>query len=121
MDYELHRRDGRVTPAAVRELLDDAVRRLAVSPDELSERLAQASTTLGRLSRDDLPAGADRRLLDSVRLRVMRLDLAHHDVLDPSGPPVQISDGALEAIAEDILRLRDRAVLRAFADPHVAS
>ncbi len=121
MEYEVHHGEGRATPAAVRDLLDSAVRRLAVSSDELWERLAAASLTLGRLSRDDLPSSADRRLLDSVRLRVMRLDLAHHNALDLSGPPVHISDGALEAIAEDILRLRDRAVLRAFADPPVAS
>jgi hypothetical protein len=121
MEYEVHRRDGRATPTAVRELLDEAVRRMAVSADELWERLAAASMTLGRLSRDDLPTASDRRLLDSIRLRVMQLDLAHHDVLDFSGPAVKSSDGALEAIAEDILRLRDRAVLRAFTDPPVAS
>lgn len=121
MEYEVHRPDGRATPAAVREMLDHAVRRLAVSSDELWERVAAASTTLGRLSREDLPSSTDRRLLDSVRMRVMRLDLANHGALDLEGPAVHATDGALEAIAQDILRLRDRAVLRAFADPPVAS
>ena len=122
MEHEVHRRDGRATPAAVREVLDDAVRQLAVSSDELWERLASASSTLGRLSRDDFPAGADRQLLDSVRLRMMRLDLAAYDALDLSSSPViEASDGALEAIAEDVLRLRNRALLRAFVEPPVAS
>jgi len=121
MEYEVHSRDGNATPTAVREVLDDAVRQLAVSSDELWQRLASASLTLGRLSREDFDAEADRRLLDNVRTRVMRLDLAAHDAVALSGPSVDASDSALEAIAQDILTLRDRAHLRAFADPSGAS
>jgi len=121
MEYEVHRRDGRATPAALREVLDDAVRQLAVSSDELWERLAGANSTLGRLSREDFPAGADRQLLDSIRSRMMRLDLAAYDALEVSDQVIEVSNGALEAIAEDVVRLRNRALLRAFVEPPVAS
>jgi hypothetical protein len=120
MEYELHGRDGRPTPTGVREVLDAAVRRLAVSSDELWERIAAASLIVGRLSREDFPAGADRRLLDGLRLRVMRLDLANHRPQDLSVPAVDASDAALEAIAEEILTLRERALTRALVDETVA-
>jgi hypothetical protein len=120
MEYEAHEKPGRATATALREVLDEAVRRLAVSSDELWERVAASSLILGRLSRADFPA-ADRKLLDQVRLQVMRLDLAGHTAYELGDAEVEVSDEALEAIAADILALRDRALMRALVDPPVAS
>ncbi len=120
MEYEARGRDGRATPTAIYEVLDEAVRRLAVSSDELWERLAAASLVLGRISRHDFPL-TDRKLLDHVRLRVMRLDLAGHGRHPLGGAQVEVSDDALEAIAADIVALRDRANMRSLLDPPVAS
>lgn len=117
MESEVDRRDGRATPSAVREALDETVRKLAVSSDELWQRVAAASSSLGRLSRTDFARGDDRRLLDSIRLRVMRLDLASHGALGMSVPGAEASDELLETIAEDILTLRSRTLMRALLDP----
>ncbi len=116
IDDPVDRTYGRATPAGVREILDDAVRRLAVGSDQLWERLGAASLALGRLSKHDMPSGGDRRLLDYIRLRVRTLDLAEHSPYELEGPGFDVSDAELEAIAADIVALRDHAVLRAILE-----
>lgn len=103
---------SRGSSTQVQEVLDDAVRRLAVSADDLWERLVTANLTLGRLSREDFPAGPDQRLLDRIRGRMMRMDLAEHESRSLRPTYIDVSDAALEATAEAVLRLRDRTLLR---------
>ncbi len=114
---EIERRDGLATEQSLQEALDAAVRALAVSAGELGERVREAGTLLGRLSRNDLPHSSDRQLLDRIRHALMRTDLAEN-FPDRSGG-FEVTDEALKAIAHDIVELRDRSRKRALRDAEV--
>ena len=97
------------------------VRRLAVS----SGRALGAGSGPQASSSGACPATIFQRpigsYLDHVRHKVMRLDLAGHRAHELGAPAVEASDEALEAIAADIVALRDRANTRALLDLPVAS
>lgn len=116
MERDGDHREGSLLPASIQEVLDGAVRALAVGPGELRERVAAAGAVLGRLSRHDFRDGRDRQLIDRVRLALMRLDLLEHFPEDAAGRGFDASEEVLEAVAEDIVELRDVSIRRALRD-----
>jgi hypothetical protein len=96
----------------IREVLDEAVRRLAVSAGSIGERVQTAGNVItDRLSRDDFGSEEDRELFDSIRTALQSQAFSEAGGL--SGPIVELTDAAAERIASDILDLRDTAMGRA--------
>jgi hypothetical protein len=114
MPERVERRDGLATATSLRRVLDAAVRALAVGSDELGERVRAAAMVLGGLSRDDFHHPGDRQLVDRVRFTLMRADLAEH--FPHRGAGLRASDEVLDAVAHDIVELRDRALARAVSE-----
>lgn len=115
MSREVERQYGVATPHAAKEALDLAVRSLAVSSEGLRERVGAAGLALGKLSRLDF-AAEDLRILDRVRLALMRLDLADHYPDKLTGTGFEPSEEVMEAVAADIVALHELAVDRAIGE-----
>ncbi len=96
------------------EALGPAIRILACSSGELTERLRAAGSALGGVSRHEITDETDRRTLDRTRLTLMRCDLAEQQSEQPLD--FEPSDQLLEEAAQDMLDLRARAMLRAISD-----
>jgi hypothetical protein len=100
----------------IREVLDEAVRSLAVSSSPLQKRLESAGSILLRgLSRESLVFSEDRELFDQICAA-----LGAHAGLgaqDPVGQSVAaMSDAMREWVAGAILDLRDTMMGRAIHD-----
>jgi hypothetical protein len=106
------RSGGSPTRPEIREVLDEAVRCLAVSSGSLSERVSSAALVLGKIGSREFSNHEDRGLIDSVRLGLMRLDLADRARRANDIAPLEPWDDELEAVAERILQLRDLATDR---------
>ncbi len=110
----MHTTPGQSDPSRTREVLDSAVRRLAVSPAGLLERLSSCGAILtGGLSHEDLADPEDRELLDQIQKSLGGLGVSGHA---SSAPEVAPSAADLEAIANEILDLRDTIMGRAIRE-----
>lgn len=99
--------DGR---AHSREVLDGAVRRLALGAGPIRGRVQMASAVLLRgLARDDLADGEDQELFERIQLALMELERLGDR--DPGAEPAP--DPAVQAIAAQIVELRDTVTERA--------
>ncbi|HEV7162496.1 MAG TPA: hypothetical protein VGN25_04500 [Solirubrobacteraceae bacterium] len=110
----MHTTPGQSDPSKTREVLDSAVRRLAVSRAGLLERLYSCGAILiGELSREDLADPEDRELFDQIRMGLVGLGVSGQtsSALDVAPP-----EGDLEAIANEILDLRDTIMGRAIRE-----
>lgn len=106
-----------LTPFHLREVMDEAVRRLAVSAASIQERLQNASAVMmGALLPTDFGPEEDRELFLKI-----------HDALAQSvgeASPSRLgerTDGALEQIAADILDLRDTIMGRALREARMST
>jgi hypothetical protein len=111
---EMRTTPGQSDPSRTREVLDSAVRRLAVSPAGLLERLSSCGAILiGGLSHEDLADLEDRELFDQIQVGLGGLGVSGHASLAPDVAP---SAEDLEAIANEILDLRDTIMGRAIRE-----
>lgn len=102
----------------IREVLDEAVRRLAVSGDSIGERVQAAGSVItDRLSRRDFPSEEDRELFDSIRAALQNQAFSEAGGL--TRPIVELPGPAAERVASDILDLRDTAMGRAIRSARV--
>lgn len=96
---------GPLGPLHTREVLDSAVRCLAVSRAGLLERLqASAVILFGQLSRADLGDPEDRALFDQIQVGLTGLELSSQSSQTAEDPAVATG---MEHIANEILDLRD--------------
>jgi hypothetical protein len=110
----MHTTPGQFDPSRTREVLDSAVRLLAVSPAGLLERLSSCGALLiGGLSHEDLADPEDRELFDRIQKGLGGLGVSGHT---SSVPDVAPSAADLEAIADEILDLRDTIMGRAIRE-----
>ena len=95
-----------------REVLDAAVRCLALGSGCVRQRMQTASALLLRgLTRNDLPDDQERERFDLIQLALIELELLDRGVgprLQPGSEP----DPAAEAIATQIADLRDAVTAR---------
>lgn len=103
----------------VREVLDEAVRCLAVSAAPLQQRLELSGTViLYCLSRDDFSFNEDRELFDQIGNALTAS--AQRDTDEPIGLAVQaMSDIRREQVAGSIVDLRDTLMGRAIREARV--
>ena len=95
-------------PVHARDVLDDAVRRLAISATPLLDRLTVAGETLrAGLTRRDFIEREDRRLFERIVDELGELQDASETEMRRRG------DGVLEELAGDIVDLRDAVIGRA--------
>ncbi len=94
-----------------RERLDQAVHCLAVSTDELGERLVRSSVPLAAVTREDFESEAELALYARVQLGLSQLrEIAEGSDRAEEAVPVF----ALEATASHIVDLRDATTRRLF-------
>jgi hypothetical protein len=112
---------GQATAFDVRETLDEAVRRLAVNPGPIEERVrASGMVILERLSPDDFACREDRELFN--RIQKALADASCPDDADGSSAVTgQMSDATAEEIASDILDLRDTTMGRAIRNARMTT
>ena len=101
-----------------RDALDEAVRRLALSAGDLTHRLRASVQTLTKLTADDFPDAEDRELHARIQRRTHELTLAEarHHSNGSTAAAETTSSSTLEAIASDILDLRDNTMGRAIRE-----
>jgi hypothetical protein len=105
---------GQSDPSKTREVLDSAVRCLAVSPAGLMERLSSSGAILlSGLSHEDLVDPEDCELFDQIQVGLMRLGVTGHA---SSAPDVALPTGNLAALANEIVDLRDTLMGRAIRE-----
>lgn len=93
-----------------RDVLDEAVRRLAVSPAPIADRLTEAGEALtSGLEGPDFPHKEDRELFDRIALTVRALR-------EQPQTNCEVSEATIEATAQDILDLRDTIMGRAILE-----
>ncbi len=98
-----------------RDVLDEAVRRLAVSDAELITRVRASVKALTKLTAEDFSDSEDRELLTRIQRRTYELALAeaHHQGNGTTTTAGASSSSTLEAIAGEVLDLRDNTMGRA--------
>jgi len=98
-----------------RDLVDEAVRRLATSPAGLTDRLIDAGEVLTRgLDKTDFPEREDAELFERIVMTVGAIRGQEAQGTQPSG--CFMSDATIQAAAEDILDLRDTVMGRAILE-----
>ncbi len=99
----------------LRDVLDEAIRCLAVSGAPLRERLRAAGSVLRRLSRADFVDREDFELFEQIGAALTTVGAAPGD--DPlDGPAMETSDALLERVAGDVVDLRDTIMGRAISE-----
>ncbi len=100
-------------PAQSREVLDDAVRCLALGTGGIRGRVEMAGAIVLRgLSREELPDGEQRERFERIELALGELEPADRRV-GSDAEMVADADPGAEAIAAQILDLRDTLTERA--------
>jgi hypothetical protein len=105
------------SPFQLREVMDEAVRRLAISTASMQDRLHSAGVVvIGALSAADFELEEERELFEQIHEAFgrFRLGTSH------SGAFVR-SDRALEKLAGDILDLRDTIMGRALREARMST
>jgi hypothetical protein len=93
-----------------RDVLDEAVRCLALWPAEMAGRVAQAGGILtSALDRSDFPDPEDRELFERIALNVAAFG-------DQSPEAPALSSATVQALAGDIVDLRDGVMGRAILE-----
>lgn len=101
---------GTAKSVYTRYVLDEAVRCLALSWEELAGRVTQAGGILtGGLEPSDFAEPEDRELFERIGLTVATLG-------NQSGDAPRLSSATVHALAEDILDLRDGVMGRAILE-----
>jgi hypothetical protein len=95
-------------PVHARDVLDEAVRRLAISPMPLPDRLSMAGEALrAGLTRRDFVEREDRRLFERIVEALGELQDSSETEMRRRG------EGVLEELARDVVDLRDAVIGRA--------
>jgi hypothetical protein len=104
-------------PFTTREVLDEAVRCLAVSSRPIAERVEAARVVISAsLSASDFSETEDRELLNAI---LTFGDLGERD--ERGAPKKALSDVTAEKLACDILDLRDTIMGRAIGNARTSS
>jgi hypothetical protein len=105
----------------IRETLDEAVRRLSVNAGSIEDRArASRMVILDRLSSADFASTEDRELFTQIQEAFADAS-SPHGADRSSAVADQMCDGTAEAIASDILDLRDTMMGRAIRNARVAT
>jgi predicted NBD/HSP70 family sugar kinase len=106
-----------VSPFQLREVMDEAVRRLAISTASMQERLQSAAVVvIGALSSGDFESEEERELFEQIQEAV-----GAYAIDTGSGRMVARSDMALEKLASDILDLRDTIMGRSLREARMST
>jgi hypothetical protein len=112
---------GHASAFDVREILDEAVRRLSVHAGPIEERVrASGIVILDRLSRADFASTEDRELFDQIAAALAGAPSAGN-IAGPGAVADQMPDATAEGIASDIVDLRDMAMGRAIRNARIRS
>ncbi len=112
---------GRASAFVIRETLDEAVRRLAVSQALMADRLARAGEALtSGLQTSDFPDKEDRELFNQIQ-KALADASCPNDADGSSAATDPMSDATAEEIASDILDLRDTTMGRAIRNARVTT
>lgn len=111
---DVRERSGACSQMYVRDVLDGAVRALAVGTGPFGERLLAAGAVLSSsLSRADFDEEEDRALYDQILLGFLELDLAGEETQDQAS--AEVSD----TLAANIVDLRDGLAGRAVREARI--
>jgi hypothetical protein len=112
---------AQVSAVAIRDTLDQAVRRLSVSATPIQERVrASGVVILAGLSPSDFASSEDRELFNQIQSAFA--EMSSPNAADGLGGVTdEMSDETAEGIASDIVDLRDTMMGRAIRNARMRS